>query len=232
MPEPNLINEAAVSTEAADDAQAGIIPAERFVASRGLRIAGALTLLLAAGWCAMATWVALVYIRNLELAAGMNYYFSLALSGKSPDISFHPAVPVITRLAWLAIMWLVGLWSALSGLLAVLARPTGPRVLRATGFLVVLATAATLAGIQTLTRWGGFYSLPAYTIALICTCQVLPGILLLAIIPKRPKPASGRRRRNATPTASSFLSGRPICQKKGDPDHFLDACFIYGAGLP
>jgi hypothetical protein len=154
-----------------------------------LRIVGVLAILLAAGWCAAATWISLRYIRDLEIAAGMAYFLSVGMGGGRPAKPFDPTVTVVTRLSWLAFMWVVSLWTATAGLWALRAKHAAVWMLRVAGVFVLLATASTLAGIEILIHFGGFPPMPAYTIALICGCQSVPGVFFLAVSGRRWSPS-------------------------------------------
>ena len=107
-------------------------------------------MLLAVIWCSVAAWVGLVYIRDLELAASLGYYMSEYMKQATaqqqgipyvpPEIPLNLAVPPVTRLLWLAIMWIVGLWAWLAGFLPVVGKKVGRPTL-AFGIVLLIAAA-------------------------------------------------------------------------------------------
>jgi hypothetical protein len=149
------------------------------------RIVGVVALPLVVVWCAAATWISLRWIRDLEIAASMAYVISMGLGGKSPDTVFDPRVTVATRLVWVAVMWLIGLWTAVAAIWGLRGKGAARWMMRVAGVLILLGTGATFAGIEILIRYGGFPPMPAFTIALICSCQAVLGVLLLAVTRKR-----------------------------------------------
>lgn len=172
----------------ADAASADTSTRPRAVGSARYRVLAALTLAFLAAWCAWGWWVYDTYIPRLELSRAIGFLMASGMGGGmqqngdgDPAASMRRATIVteVVRHAWGALMGVSAAVMFVAAALGISGPNRGRRWLLTAGFLIILATIGTMAGILVLIRFGDFPQMKAPAYVLITGAQSSLGWILV-----------------------------------------------------